>query len=184
MIPIYDHNMVLPPYIGSPTNLNDISPYACTIMELCQKFASSVERKQILVNFINFRKEIRANGMASNAFQWIDGSFVENIEQSEQRPPNDIDVITFYHGYDDTFQVNLMAALPEFGDSQLAKAKWQVDHYAVQIDYDDYLFTFDMVRYWSLLFTHNRNGIWKGILMLQLDTAQDDDDAIVYINSL
>ncbi|WP_414651656.1 DUF6932 family protein [Hafnia paralvei] len=31
----------------------------------------------------------------AEGFQWVDGSFTENIELIERRTPNDVDVVTF-----------------------------------------------------------------------------------------
>jgi hypothetical protein len=32
-----------------------------------------------------------------NGFQWIDGSFVEDVEKSRGRAPGDVDIVTFAH---------------------------------------------------------------------------------------
>ena len=34
--------------------------------------------------------------------------------------------------------------------------------------------TVEYSRYWSLLFSHNRLGVWKGMLKIDLDTPADD----------
>lgn len=92
MIPDFDHNNVLPPYIGNATNPNNMSPYPCDIMEFCQHFATSPARIAILKGYVRFRLSCVANGITGH--QWIDGSFVENIEVSESRDPHDMDVVT------------------------------------------------------------------------------------------
>jgi hypothetical protein len=40
-IPAFDHNLVLPPHTGDPRDRSDLSPYACTTLELVQRFATS-----------------------------------------------------------------------------------------------------------------------------------------------
>lgn len=83
MIPPFNHNNVLPPYYGvNPGNLDEQSPYKCTIMEFCQRFAISNKRKKILRGFIQFRLKCNAMGITER-FQWIDGSFIEDIIASK-----------------------------------------------------------------------------------------------------
>ena len=49
----------------------------------------------ILDGFLRFRELLTQAGFVSG-FQWVDGSFLENVEMLENRPPNDLDVVTFY----------------------------------------------------------------------------------------
>lgn len=93
-IPDFDHNNVIPPHLGNPTEPDKISPYKADILEFCHKFATSPQRIEILKGFVNFRLEANKNGILCG-FQWVDGSFSEDIEKSEQRAPNDIDVVSF-----------------------------------------------------------------------------------------
>ena len=49
IIPPFDHNNVLPPYVGStPTSMASQSPYKCEILEFCQHFATSWDPVKIL----------------------------------------------------------------------------------------------------------------------------------------
>ena len=73
-IPSFDYNNVLPPHLGNPTNSNHLSPYPCTILELCHQFSTSKERILILKNFVTFRQRMTAEGII-NGFQWLDGSW-------------------------------------------------------------------------------------------------------------
>jgi hypothetical protein len=178
-IPAFDHNNVLPPHVGDPTNRSDLSPYECNVIELCKHYGTSPQRIAILKGFLAFRLELNRFGIV-NGFQWIDGSFTENIEASERRQPNDIDVVTFYGGIDANAVV---VSFPEFADPTLSKSRYAVDHYPV-----DYMFrpdvTVEQTRYWLQLFTHNRSGVWKGILKLALNTPHEDQDALNYLNAL
>ena len=61
--------------------------------------------------------------MASNG---IDGSFLEDIETRETRPPKDLDVVTVYWGYDLPFQTRLVTAFPEVANPVLAKANYSL----------------------------------------------------------
>ena len=78
MIPPFDHNYVLPPYVGdNPTQRAAQSPYHTDIMDFCKHFGTTRSRVDILKGFIQFRLEAYTHGI-SNTIQWIDGSFVED----------------------------------------------------------------------------------------------------------
>lgn len=181
-IPDFDHNHVLPPHLGNPTQKTHLSPYPCSILELCHRFATSTERIEILKGLVTFRQQMTANGVIYG-FQWLDGSFLENIEVSESRPPNDIDAVTFFGGLTPADQANIRNNFPEFANPVLAKNKFKVDHYPVDYSYSPDV-TVEMTRYWIQLFTHNRNSVWKGILRVPINTPIDDQHALDYLNSL
>lgn len=54
-IPDFDHNLVLPPHLGSPTVPDQLSPYPCSTVDLCEKLATGPERREILGKFLDFR---------------------------------------------------------------------------------------------------------------------------------
>ena len=181
-IPNFDHNNVLPPHLGNPTDITHLSPYPCSIQELCYHFSTSKPRIDILKNFIIFRQRMNTFGI-TYGFQWLDGSFLENIEISQGRPPRDLDIVTFFGGLSIEDQTNIRANFPEFGNPGLAKINYSLDHYPVDYSYNPDV-TVEQTRYWLQLFTHNRNGVWKGILKLSLNTQRDDQHALDYLNSL
>lgn len=181
-IPNFDHNHVLPPHRGNPTVISDLSPFHCTTLELCQKFATSPERIEILNNFLQFRTSLRNEGLL-NAVQWLDGSFLEDIEKSENRPPKDLDIVTIYWGYSIAFQQSLLLKIPEFADPALSKTNLKLDHYPFDAGIAP-MRTVVISRYRSQLFSHNRNGVWKGMLAINLNTSQDDIDAIDHLKKL
>ncbi len=180
-IPDFDHNLVLPPHLGDPTASGELSPYPCTTVELVEKFNTSPERHKILSGFLQFRQQLRKEGLCKDAFQWIDGSFLENIELQELRSPNDIDVVTIYWGYNDAFQTDLVIRFPEFASPKASKAAFLVDHYPFDAGAHPQN-TVEWSRYWSLLFSHNRQGVWKGMLRIDMDTEVDDNLAIQKLN--
>jgi hypothetical protein len=175
-IPMFDHNLVLPPHRGSPTLPQDVSPYRCTTVELCQRFSFSAERRQILRGLLRFRSDLDAAGLVSG-FQWLDGSFVEDIETSESRAPRDLDIVTIYSGYGQVFQAELVARMLEFADSALSKSKYSLDHYPVDAGHSPEL-TVELTRYWIQLFSHNRRAVWKGMLRIELNTPVEDAEAL------
>jgi hypothetical protein len=71
-------NDVLPPHTGDPRRREQLSPFPCTTTELCQRFATTPERLAILDGFPRFRELLAQAGFVSG-FQWVDGSFLENI---------------------------------------------------------------------------------------------------------
>ena len=73
-----------------------MSPYVVTISDVIRRYATSAERIEILVGLLKFRADLRTAGFI-DGFQWFDGSFVENIEETRGRAPADIDVVTFAH---------------------------------------------------------------------------------------
>jgi len=171
-IPNFDANSVLPPHLGDPRRPQQLSPYPCTCTELCDRFATSQERVDILNGFLRLRAELRRHGM-TDAFQWIDGSFVEDIEIIETRPPHDIDVVTFYWSQDPNFTQNLIAAFPDIMNRAAIKANFHVDHFLVDAGFRPET-TIEFTRYWAGLFSHTRNSVWKGMLKIDLDTQADD----------
>jgi hypothetical protein len=84
-----------PQHLGDPTDPGQISPYPCTILEVCQRFATSPDRVSILDGLLKLRALLIGQGLTA-ATQWLSGSFVEDIESLEARPPHDIDVVTWY----------------------------------------------------------------------------------------
>lgn len=181
-IPNFDHNNVLPPHLGDPTDRTHLSPYPCSILELCHRFSTSADRIQILKNFVIFRQRMTTLGIVYG-FQWLDGSFLENIETSESRPPKDLDVVTFFGGLSTADQTIIRTSFPEFSNPVLAKNNFFLDHYPVDYNYNPDV-TVEQTRYWLQLFTHNRIGVWKGILRLSLNTPIEDQHALDYLDSI
>lgn len=93
-IPNFSASGVLPPFVNNnPTDPLSRSPYRATIFELVETFCTSSARANLLLGLNRCRKHLFEGGFV-NGFQWIDASFVENIELRENRPPRDIDVFT------------------------------------------------------------------------------------------
>ena len=182
MIPPFNHNFVLPPYSGdSPANRMTQSPYRAEIMDLCTRFGTTASRINILKGFIQFRLELYKKGIC-NTIQWIDGSFVEDKLSRENAEPNDIDVVTFIN-LPSTMQQALVTSFPEFVDCRVSKQKYNVDHYI--IDISSPTAAVRNTQYWLQLFSHNRYGVWKGLVEIPLYTNNTEDiKAMDYLNSL
>jgi hypothetical protein len=171
-IPDFDHNGVIPAHLGDPRDPGQLSPFACTTLDLCRKLGTTAERRQILEKFLDFRERLRVEGLTTG-YQWLDGSFLEDVETREGRAPRDLDLVTIYWGYDAPFQAGLAARFPEFRSPALSKAGYLLDHYPMDAGFRADL-TVELTRYWSLLFSHNRSGVWKGMLKIDLDTPAED----------
>ena len=71
------------------------SPYVVSLTDYVLRFGDTAERNRVLNGFLRYRAALHNAGVVEG-FQWLDGSFLEHIEMTEGRPPNDIDVVTFY----------------------------------------------------------------------------------------
>ena len=89
------------PAIGEqqPTS-RERSPYAISLVDLVASFATTEHRRGLLIGFLAFRAALHEAGLV-RGFQWVDGSFVQNIEETDGLAPNDIDVVTFFYIPDD-----------------------------------------------------------------------------------
>jgi hypothetical protein len=181
-IPPLDTNGLLPAHLGDPTNLGHLSPYLCSTLELCERFATSPERIAILRGLLSFRKRLTTLNVTSG-YQWVDGSFLANIEAHENRSPGDIDVVTFLFYTDANFIARIAQAFPESTSPARSKQHFHVDHYFVNAALHPQL-TVEMARYWLTLFSHRRDGVWKGMLRIDLHTPTEDAAADVYLGNL
>lgn len=73
-----------------------------TLLDVVMRFGTSGERRHVLQGWLAHRAALHHLGLVSG-FQWIDGSFVEDVETLRGRAPNDVDVVSF---------VDAPAALP------------------------------------------------------------------------
>ena len=177
----FDPNGVLLSHLGNPTSRRDLSPYECTSVELVDRFATSPERAAILRGFLEFRQELETRGL-SHGSQWLDGSFLEDVETLEVCLFNDLDLLTVFWGCDRTFLDALMAAFPAFIDPTESKRQFRLDHFPLWANESPWG-AVENTRYWIQLFTHRRDGVWKGMLKIPLGTAPDDAQAMQTLNA-
>lgn len=116
-IPPFTRGGALPPYVGNPVSPSDRSPYVTTLVEVVARFATSARRGDILRGYLDYRAALREVGFVSG-YQWLDGSFVECVEETRGKPPNDLDLVTFYHrpsetADDGTWEMALRQSHPE-----------------------------------------------------------------------
>jgi hypothetical protein len=115
------------------------------------------------------REGLRQIGVA-DAFQWIDGSFSEDIETTEQRDPDDIDVVTY--GLLPANLGDIQTALnahPHIFNPKITKQQFSCDAYFVDMSLSARAVHFHTC-YWLGLFSHKRvSNLWKGMLLVSLN---------------
>lgn len=181
-IPAFTPEGVLPPYIGDPRQPHDLSPYPATILELCGRFNSSPVRVEILRGFLTFRQRLRTAGFVAG-FQWLDGSFLEDIERTEGRAPRDLDVVTFYMPPGMAFNQQVFNSQRDLFDRAAVKVAYHLDHFFVDMQAHPEA-VIEHSRYWTHLFSHRRDKLWKGMLRLELNTPVDDNSAATILGGI
>lgn len=173
-IPRSNEHGVLPPFSpASPTSAHR-SPYVVSLSSFIDRYATTPERKSILVGFMNFRSALHGVGL-EKGFQWINGSFLEDIELIEGRPPADIDVVTFYYLPSGFTQQDLLNANPELFNHAENKANFKVDAYfsELKLKKSSPEPLVQSVTYWYSMWSHRRDSLWKGYLHVDLASAED-----------
>ena len=174
MIPAWNSSAVLPPIRpGQPGHSADRSPYLARFSEVVQRFGTSPERINILHGLLEYRKELTRLGVA-NGFQWLDGSFMENKEVLESAPPNDVDVVTFFslpNGVSD--QAAFLTGNADLFQPDRSKNRFHVDAYAMVIGDPLQPFDVQQIAYWYSMWSHRRNGIWKGFVQVDISSSED-----------
>jgi hypothetical protein len=176
VIPDWNANGIIPPLSAAGPTSAERSPYTVSLCDLILRYATSQKRVQILNGFLKYRSRLHAAGLIVG-FQWLDGSFHENVEVIEARDPNDIDVVTFYDlpvGFN-----QLQAALlfpdvfPRTAAERLAlKATLFVDAFIVSLGLPRPVLV-QRSSYWYSMWSHRRDATWKGYLQIDLDPAED-----------
>lgn len=184
MIPDFNHSHVLPPFLGdSPTqSAPGTSPYATTAAELVHRLGTSTERRHLLRGLFAYRQALHDLGFVSG-LQWLDGSFVEDVEAHQNRAPNDIDVVTFAStppGFDPAKVLQLAEDHPDVFVPMKARERFCCDAYFVRLDgRPERLLA--RAAYYHGLFSHRRGDqVWKGMLALPL--LSDDAAALVALD--
>jgi hypothetical protein len=163
---------------SNPTGF-DRAPYEVTLSQVVERFATSLERCDILDGYIKHRAELHKMGLTVG-FQWLDGSFSEDIEMLEQRAPRDIDVVTFTPA-DDSFLLGLTTEqIDLLGNQKKIKTDYKVDFYVQSLS-DPVDTLVSMTTYWYSMWSHRRTGQWKGFVKVDLSPSLDAD-AIAVLN--
>lgn len=150
------------------------SPYSVSLLTLVERFSSSPERIKILQGFLSFRACLHELGITSG-FQWLDGSFMEQVELLEDRPPNDIDVVTFFELPEGQTQRSLVEKNSDAFKTDYLKSTFLVDGYFTQLGQSINQQQVKNITYWYSMWSHRRDSVWKGFIQVNLDPAEDAD---------
>ncbi|MAY25637.1 MAG: hypothetical protein CMK02_04980 [Polycyclovorans sp.] len=174
-IPVWNSAGVLPPIRPSaPGSSPDRSPYVVDLAVLFDRFATSPERMAILDGLLRFRADLHAAGITSG-FQWLDGSFLEQVEALEGRAPRDMDVVTFLDLPQGLDQRSLAQRQGVLFDQKHVKATYAMDAYFAVLGQPTDQWQVKNIAYWYSLWSHRRDGLWKGFVQVDLDPSQDSD---------
>jgi len=154
----------------------DRSPYPATLAEVVQRFATTTERCEILSGYFSHRAALHAAGLTSG-FQWLDGSFLEDIETISSRAPQDIDVVTYFSLPAGMTQAQVLAANPALFPADAPavaafKAQYRVDAYEVDLQMPPVHLVMH-TTYWYSMWSHRRNEDWKGYVQVDLAPGED-----------
>ncbi len=172
-IPAWTADGVLPPINLSQPVSPDRSPYVVSLTDYVLRFGDTAERRAVLDGYLRYRAALHTAGLV-RGFQWLDGSFLEHVEVTERRAPNDIDVVTFFHLPPSTSQSQLASRGGTLFDHASVKATYRVDAYLVHLGMPPERLT-RQSAYWYSLWSHRRNQQWKGFV--QVDLAPTEDPA-------
>lgn len=173
-IPAWDELGLLPPLRPGAAGLDrDRSPYPVRLVDVVRRFGSTPDRRIILRGLLRFRAGLRDLGISAG-FQWLDGSFFEDVEATRGRPPNDIDVVTFGELGDEALQQARYAESPELFDHLAARLNFFVDNYFVELGVPMARDGVRDIGYWYSMWAHRREDQrWKGFIEVDLDDTGD-----------
>jgi hypothetical protein len=171
-IPDWNAQGVLP-HAGYDEPISAIrSPYIVLLDEVVLRFGSTQERLSLLDGFLQYRAELHAVGLV-RGFQWIDGSFLEDVESLASRPPNDLDVVTFYRLPEGVKQADLAQLAPGLFDNLLVSQRLRVDAQVQCLDVPSERIVAQAV-YWYSMWSDRRDGTWKGFVQIDLSPYEDE----------
>jgi hypothetical protein len=148
------------------------SPYSADLVSFIKQFATTIERCQIIEGFLNYRIELHKIGIVKG-FQWLDGSFLENIELNGGRSPNDIDVVSFFHSPDGVTQTDLATKYPTIFAQHEVKKTFKVDAYFYELGKPMTNYDVKIISYWYSMWSHRRDNVWKGFVQIDLALTHD-----------
>lgn len=166
---MFDINGVLPPVrLGEDGSSEHRSPYPLSMLDFCQLFGFTRERRLMLRGFLGLRGALRDAGLGEG-FHWVDGSFVEHVEHLRERAPGDIDVVTFAPLGDRANQARLLSEHPTLFRQGGCKQTYHVDHFLIPSDRALDLRYARNIAYWYSLWSHQRDtGRWKGFVTIPM----------------
>jgi len=173
ILPHWNSVGVLPPVRPELSgNSPERSPYRVPLLSFVDRFATTPERVDILDGLLRFRGDLHKLGIVSG-FHWLDGSFLEQIELLENRHPRDMDVVTFFDLPAGEDQRSLAQKAERLFDQKHLKATYAIDGYFSVLGQPVDAHQVQSISYWYSMWSHRRDGLWKGFVQVDLDPSQD-----------
>jgi len=157
------------------------SPYRVSLTDFVLRFADTDQRRSILDGFLRYRASLHAVGLTCG-FQWVNGSFLEHVEITEGRAPNDVDVVTFYRLLSGATQATVQALNADLFDHDQVKKTYHADAYLVGLDSPPENLVAQSA-YWYSVWSHRRNQAWKGYVEIDLDRVDDESASAILTSS-
>lgn len=173
MIPLWSHQGIIPPIDESDPTSPTRSPYSTDVRQVVDRYSTTIERCDVLEGFLAHRAEVHRMGITSG-FQWLDGSFMEDVEMLLGRPPNDMDVVMFADiplAIEQSLQPLDVKILT---NNHWIKANYKVDFYLVELSVNPETLI-ELSTYWYSMWSHRRTLQWKGFLSVRLDPGFDQE---------
>lgn len=171
LIPLWSHQGIIPPIDENDPTSPERAPYPVNVQQVVERFSTTIERCSILDGFLAHRAEIHRIGIVSG-FQWLDGSFMENVELLEGRPPSDMDVVTFPMITEAVEQRLQPADIQILTDNPWIKETYKVDFYLIPLSESPETLI-ELAAYWYSMWSHRRSQQWKGYLSVRLEPDHD-----------
>ena len=146
------------------------SPYKSDVVQVVQRFGVTAHRIRLLNGLLDYRAALYRAGVRQG-FQWIDGSFAENVEHRRLNPhaPNDIDVVTFFYP-----PKPVTDELEDLFDIDLTKQNFHIDAYPVVLGVALTQNVVETIAYWHSVWSHRRpDKMGKGFVQIDLEPGQD-----------
>ena len=153
------------------------SPYLLSLPDFVYRFGQSVERRELLNGLLRYRALLQRAGLGAG-FQWVNGSFVEDVERIRGRPPADIDVVNFIYLPSGVSEMDFYRSNESIFDRDYIKQHFSVDGYSVAMDLsrpESVRFAIRNSVYWYSVWSHTRDRQWKGYVELDLSAASDSE---------
>lgn len=157
---------------GQPGSHQDRSPYRAGLDEFISRFALNADRVRILQGLMRYRNDLRSAGIV-DGFQWLNGSFLEHVEDTESRSPRDIDIVTFFYLPAGQTQQSFLPTVMHLFDTTTCKNNYFVDGYPHILGEPHDEKRIRQASYWYSMWSHLRDGTWKGFVQIDLDSRLD-----------
>ena len=175
-MPKWNGNGIIPPVDPINPVSAERSPYKVNLIDFILRFSITPERCKILKGYMDYRAALHAAGI-TEGFQWLNGSFLEQVEITENRSPNDIDVVTLYRLSSGSSEADILnnnsllfpITAPE---KKALKDTFCVDAYYVSLGSQSEVLL-ENGTYWYGMWSHKRDYTWKGFAQVDLDPAND-----------